>query len=337
MKISRRRAIQLAAGLPLLRGLAAAGARLPEFGRPAAAEIDRLLASAPGERAEVHCRRYSVQATVTVLGIPLVSRSGVGSGCARVETAANVVAIRFAAGSWPESARGLNRVGYIEEVVSEQTGGSPAACAYFAFMTSSEEKNLEQARKALESANGETPYAVASGAGNGGRFVSRLTRLRLPSGLTWRNLAELVNMTRTANSSDANARRSECDVENGASAPATFLYAIRKAIACQERETDQTLVYNGREYRLKTAAEPDASMGARFAERKLARADRVIRLNASLKEMRTGQISRFEVWFEPGPGCAPPLRFEYQARSFLRLVFEADPDAAGPTLPPFFL
>jgi hypothetical protein len=77
-------------------------------------------------------------------------------------------------------------------------------------------------------------------------------------------------------------------------------------------------------------------MGARLAERKLARADRVMRLNASLKEIRTGQVSRFEVWFEPGPECAPPLRFEYQARSFLRLAFEADSEAAGPSLAPFF-
>jgi hypothetical protein len=261
MRISRRQAIRFAAGLPFVRSFVAAAANLPDFRRPsdsagpfypAPSEIDQLLARASGAHVDTHCRRYSVAATVTVLGIPLVSKAGVGSGCARVETASSgqgsVVGIRFAAGSWPESARGLNRVGYIEEVVREQAIGTSAASAYFAFMTSSEEKNLEQARKALESANGETLYAIACGAENGGRFASRLTRLRLPAGLTWRNLPELTNMARSASGSDANALRSECDAGDGASAPATFLYAIRKAIVCGERETNQTVVYNGRQY-----------------------------------------------------------------------------------------
>jgi hypothetical protein len=349
MEISRRRAMQLVAGAPFLRGFVTEAANLPEFRKPpdsiapvypGPSEVDRLLSRAPGPAAETHCRKYSVEATVTLLGIPLASKTHVGSGYARVETTpgaqGSLVAIRFAAGSWPESARGLNRVGYIEEVVSEQAGGAPAACAYFAFMTASEEKNLEQARKALESAAGETSYSIACGAGNSGRFASRLTRLRLPSGLTWRNLTELARIARAASGSDADARRSECDAEPGAASPATFLYAIRKAIASAERETEQMLVYNGRQYRLKTAVDADASMGARLAERRLARADRVMRLNASLKEERTGQISRFQVWFEPGPECAPPLRFEYQAKSFLRLAFQADPEAAGPSLPAFF-
>ena len=247
-------------------------------------------------------------------------------------TQGSVVAIRFAAGSWPESGRGLNRAGYIEEVVSEQADGTPAACAWFAFMTASEEKSLQQAQKALESVAGETRYSIACGAGNAGRFVSRLTKLRLPSSLSWRNLTELVRLSRAASSADADARHSELD----ATAPVTFLYALRKAIATAEREMNQTLVYNGKQYRLKTAVEADSSMGARLAERKLARADRLMRLNASLKEERKGQISRFQVWFEPRAECAPPLRFEYQARPFLRLTFQADPEAAGPSLPAFF-
>ena len=55
-------------------------------------------------------------------------------------------------------------------------------------------------------------------------------------------------------------------------------------------------------------------------------ASRVRRISAKLHRIggSTG-TSEFKVWLEEGADSALPLRIEHKARSFLRLVFEADP------------
>ena len=118
-------------------------------------EVDRLAGaySRSSESARVWQRRYRASATVTLLSIPVFSRADVGAGFTVIEDGAagdtNTVAIQFGAGSSPETAHGLNRLGYIQEVVIDNRAGEIAECAYFAFMTSSQEKNLDQAKKAL--------------------------------------------------------------------------------------------------------------------------------------------------------------------------------------------
>jgi hypothetical protein len=105
-------------------------------------EVDRLAdRNAPrrtGAQARVWERRYRANATITLLSIPLVSRADVGSGYTLIEQtsgpAGNTVAIQFGAGSYPGRAHGLNRLGYIQEVLVEKSTGSLAECAYFAFM-----------------------------------------------------------------------------------------------------------------------------------------------------------------------------------------------------------
>jgi hypothetical protein len=51
-----------------------------------------------------------------------------------------------------------------------------------------------------------------------------------------------------------------------------------------------------------------------------------------LTEHRTGEKTPFRIWYEEGAAQYPPLKFEYQARSFLRLSFEADGTAAVPAI-----
>jgi hypothetical protein len=76
-------------------------------------------------------KRYRIDATIVVFGIPVYTRTGVGGGFARVEERDGERRLQFAAGSWPAQARGLNRLGFVEERASE-TGSS-----YFGFMTAS--------------------------------------------------------------------------------------------------------------------------------------------------------------------------------------------------------
>ena len=55
-----------------------------------------------------------------------------------------------------------------------------------------------------------------------------------------------------------------------------------------------------------------------------------MRLDAVIREAKSGTETPFRVWYDVGAPQALPVRFEYQAKSFLRLVFEADPAAQTP-------
>ena len=57
-----------------------------------------------------------------------------------------------------------------------------------------------------------------------------------------------------------------------------------------------------------------------------------MRINALLTEKKTGIKTPFRVWHEAGAEQSLPLRFEYQARPFLRLTFESDPKAETPPI-----
>ena len=208
MTISRRH-ILAAAGSGLLARLL--GAAVPGvsggLNQQVGFALDRLLhlnsppAAEPDSQLEV--RTYVANATITLFSIPLVSKNSVGSGYAVVEQAGRTLAIQFGAGSYPESARGLNRLGFIQEAVIEEgvveeRQGTPAECAWLAFMTTSKEDNLNQAKNALEASGGMVPYSASQGYGRRGNFTSRLDRLEFPSRYTWRDINPLVEKAREA-------------------------------------------------------------------------------------------------------------------------------------------
>jgi hypothetical protein len=125
--------------------------------------------------------------------------------------------------------------------------------------------------------------------------------------------------------------REEHTGSESAESPATFLYTVRKALLDPRPRTTAGLFFNSRQFQLDTEKESDPTAGARFVAKNLvSRADRVMRLNELLTERRTGDKTPFHLWYEAGSEQMPPLQFEYQARSFLRLTFEADAAASVP-------
>lgn len=64
-------------------------------------------------------QRYRIDATIVLFGVPVYRRKGVGSGWARIEESAGERWLRFAAGSLPGNAQGLNRLGFVEERASQ--------------------------------------------------------------------------------------------------------------------------------------------------------------------------------------------------------------------------
>jgi hypothetical protein len=278
-------------------------------------------------------RRYRASATITLLSIPIVSRGDVGSGFILIEKAGRATAIQFGAGSYPEKARGLNRLGFIQELIAEINPGDLAECSYFAFMTTSAEKNVDQAKRALESSGATIPYAVAEGSGRDGSFASKLDHITLSSQVTWRDYPQLTDQVRAAVAAADTSQRLEMSLPAGEGAPTTFLYAVRTALTSASARTSGSLIYNVKQFMLRTDKQPDSAMGEHFAERNLVSdPNRVMLLNARIEECATGQVTPFKVWFEAGRENLPPLRFEYQAKSFLRLAFEFDPAGSGPPI-----
>ena len=301
-------------------------------------DVDRLLDTNAGSAGEVRRRFYVASATFTLFSIPLGTKGSVGSGYTVIEEAAGpagkTLAIQFGAGSWPESAHGLNRLGYIQEAVFEDNSGGYRECAYVAFMTTSQEKSLDQAKKALAKESTLVPYSAAQGCGQSGKFASRVDLLEFPSKFTWRDLPELVKKAREEMAANT-AHLAKQTMEATAARPSTFLHVVREALLDPKDRTTGYLFFNSKQFQLQTEKENDLSAGVHFAERQLvSRADSVIRLNAMLTERRSGEKTPFRLWYERGAEQMPPLKFEYQAKSFLRLSFEVDASAVVPDIRP---
>ena len=323
----RRQVLGILAGGLLSRLLADSPLRAAACSGAAPSDVDRLLDENPSlSPVSARYTTYSASAVVSLLSIPLLARNAVGSGYALVEEGGYAegggVSIQFGAGSWPEAARGLNRFGLIHELTLEGPNGEARECAYFAFMTASPEKDMAQARQALVRSGAAIPRIAAQGRADRSGFASRVDNLALPSRLTWRDADQL-----TAHVHEATAN-STCLRDTGRGAASTFLYSVRRAMLDLATETQTVLFFNCNQYGLTTRKEKDPAVAAGLAERGLTSTpDSVRRLSSVLTNLATGRQTPFSVWYETGSAGAPPLRFEYQVRSFLRLAFEADPVA----------
>jgi hypothetical protein len=93
-------------------------------------------------------------------------------------------------------------------------------------------------------------------------------------------------------------------------APQPFLHAVASLLV-DSRRHETRYAYNGHWYRLKVerSAEP--------------KSPGVIRVSGSSCRMDNGKPVEFRLWIEEHAARPLPLRIEYQAKSYLRLTFEA--------------
>jgi hypothetical protein len=114
------------------------------------------------------------------------------------------------------------------------------------------------------------------------------------------------------------------DFDARAATAQTFLQSLA-ALLQNPGPSETRCIYNGRLYRLSLHKTPDPKAAAYFRERRLiAQNARVIRAEGKLRREAGGKETSFRVWIEEAAARPLPLRIEYQAKSYLRLMFEAE-------------
>jgi hypothetical protein len=260
-------------------------------------------------RTSVFQRRYRANAVVTVLGIKIFSRAGVGGGYASVETGASGdstgVALQFSAGSWPDRAAGLNRFGILHEYSSDRADG--AETAFAGFITSSKEQSLSEARSALHAPEGGVPVTLAWGATRAHSSHANTAHTAVPAKFLWTDAeAVLADLLLQA--------AAEPPQENRATGLPGFLAAMRQAGLSRAKELHSPFLHNGKRYELHTKWK-----------------DKLFRdMEGSIRNAQRETTAEFQVRYEPGEASGLPTRFDYHARSYLKLTFEADPSGAQP-------
>jgi hypothetical protein len=295
---------------------------------PPASPLERVAAAWPAVPSSKHVRKYRADILVTFLGLTVLSRADVGSGEVTIEEGVatgdtRTVGLRFAAGSVPDRARGLNRLGYIHELVIERKT-DVVESAYFGFMTASPETSFNEARGALGPGGNEAvPYTAVEGSNRGGNCSYSLYRLLLPGSWNYSNCGDLIRQVRTS-LTNRQIQVSKAESFTAVESPKTFLYAMRQAMRSDRGRSEFLFLYNGKHYKLDAEKSADNKTSQHLASKNVISSGvTLLRLNGSVLNQESGEKTPFRLWFEKDSDL--PVRFEYKPRSYLNLAFEYVP------------
>lgn len=258
-------------------------------------------------------RSYRADAAIIFCGVTIFTKRGVGGAHAAVETGAcgkdAGLGLRFAAGSDPALCAGLNRFGILEEAVIES--GSAPRFAFAGLITESKEEDLESAKRALRG-SARQQVKLARGSAWNGRVQTWTEDVTLTQPFTWRESAELLTEL-AAEPPRTLARESTAGAR-------PFLSAMRRAALCPEPLSRQPFLHAGKLYSLELRRRAGGEHGG---ER-----------GGLIRDERGAKAAEFRVWYPAGDGSGLPVRIEYRAKPYLRLVFEADGKIAASAIAP---
>jgi hypothetical protein len=253
---------------------------------------------------------------ILFLGIAIFRRAGVGGGQASLEETGEGVALRrtlfFAGGSDPKRAHGLNRLGWMREVVLGPDS-NPSEATYFGLLSSSPEESLDHARKSVDAQPaGRGIFAASNGRHTAGHSRSAVTHFDYVNGALWSDRG-LIEQAQSTFHAGVNWRETSWP-NSPNQTPPTFLLQLATLLKQRSRHAVGRYVYNEQEYQL----ELDAPQTGRNRER-------LLPVKGKIRNLRTGYETLFRLWLEEASDSIVPVRFEVQPRSFLRLTFEAVP------------
>lgn len=282
-------------------------------------------------------RAYTATAYVTLMSITIFSRAAVGGGFTSLDEvgtkASCDIRLRFLSGSTPERAHGLNRLGFLEEYIHE-SNGTPAAIGYFGFITANREASLNEARAALDSgANKTLTYVAAEGLSRGATLRYSVRDILLPAHYRWVDSQQLFGQVAAHWSNRPPAEVETAIPSSDSQTTETFLYALTRAMASSRNQSDARFIHNGTLYRLITEKAIDERTGQNLQRAGFVLSPHsVVRLKGTIRRDGQGEETAFHVWFDARSSNPLPLRFEFRPKSYLRLVFDADPaPAEAPT------
>jgi hypothetical protein len=296
--------------------------------------VEKLLARFPAPESD-HELCYRADVTIQILKVPLFRRRGVGGAVANVreyrKDSEHALGISFLAGSNPKEAGGVNRFGYIEEVVVEQQS-VPREAAYFGVMTSSPEENFDSARRALgESGKKDAFYSAIDGYLKASESISTEAAFRSSGAYTWGSHPPLNELMKTALRDQGSKVKEKAEADARWEIPVTFLYAVARSLRQPHERNTLRYIYHGHEFELTTWEQSDPIAGKEFAERNLvASAGDVMRVEGRSKQLDDGKKAAFTLWKNTRDRSGLPLRFEFRPKSYLKLCFEADPSVKPP-------
>lgn len=295
-------------------------------------------AGAPAPRASA---RYRIDATVLLplLSIPFASRDDVGFATVLLRdlprtSSTEIRSYEFFGASFPERARGLNRMGFFREAVGRGRGGA-VWTAHFGALSSSPETSRSEVE--LDGDESVRPYTVLDGFTDRRGSSNRDVRIHLDgSWLSSRMFYErLLPVWR------------ETDPEAESSLPPTqytdplgFLSIVEHALATVARDHAGGRRVGRARHPFVHKAEPmvlerrahqiDRGRARHYAELGLVEPSATVhRIDFRILDRDDDRVQAFRLWTELPPAddgqaddLPMPLGFEFNAKSFLKLKAE---------------
>ena len=340
---------RLGGGLVLALAMAATWPALAQSGsarhRSRVPQIEVKAPRAFGERARQPSRqhrvRYRVDATVLfpLFSIPLAHRDDVGFASTVIRDFPDgsgdlIRTYELFSASFPDRARGLNRMGFIREAVAMGPDGVRWT-AHFGALSS----NPEESRQEVTLEGDETlqSYTVMDGFTN--RTHASNTDVRLQLEGTWRSPMVFYDTLIPAWRATAPEpeTRSQPQAEVPSMEPLGFLGIVVKSLQVAAMDVERgssprkiryAFAHKGElTYLVVGGHSVDGGRQQRYVAAGLVESDATVhRIDYRILDRKDGLMQRFRVWTELPSGQASegripvfPLAFEFKAKSFLRL------------------
>lgn len=273
-------------------------------GRGTASERHSVMQTVAVSQAARRQQIYRIDATIYLLGMPVVRRKDVGTACVTVETGLHgterAVALQFAAGSAPARAHGYNRFGVIREVAILNHGELiRSACA--GFMTSSPEQSIDAVKDSAKVPE-KTPCTMVASESTRGATHSWKAKFDLPGATRWEDCGEILAQ------SEQNEVSSSMPATRREGPWKTFLHAV--SVAAGEGAHEVPFFYNAEPHVLRSKLQDG-------------------RLEGNIYGAHGAKKSNFTLWLRDSAPLTLPERISFRARSFLQLNLEAVPGRMG--------